>query len=72
MLCPKCGNRLGVVETRDWSDGNVYRRRKCKNCGHLIATIEIKIPYDNQFRREWNDAVIRARQIREEKKNGTC
>ena len=39
MICPKCGGKTYVVETRT-NDESVYRRRKCKDCKHLIFTAE--------------------------------
>ena len=43
MTCPNCGTRkMLVTDTAD--DGTqVIRRRKCRQCGHLIYTAETKI-----------------------------
>lgn len=44
MQCPACSSaRTGVVESRS-NCGSVYRRRRCKRCSFVFATVEL--PYD--------------------------
>ena len=40
MICPKCGGRSKVKDSRPADDGT-YRRRECLACGHLFTTYEI-------------------------------
>lgn len=41
MICPECKTtKLITLETREYSDGSVFRRRGCKACGHRIRTLE--------------------------------
>lgn len=41
MICPECKTtKLITLETREYPDGSVFRRRGCKACGHLIRTLE--------------------------------
>lgn len=41
--CKKCGEEeSSVLDTREGSEGTI-RRRKCKRCGYVYRTIEIKI-----------------------------
>lgn len=41
MTCPECGSEnIGVHDTRSQED-NIWRRRKCFECGHRFSTIEI-------------------------------
>ena len=44
MVCPHCGGKTKVMETRDW-ENTVVRRRKCKACGQLFYTEEGAIEY---------------------------
>ncbi|WP_445343888.1 NrdR family transcriptional regulator [Caballeronia fortuita] len=42
MLCPKCGIKTRVLDSRDYGQ---RRRRQCMNsaCGHRFATTEIVV-----------------------------
>ena len=53
MICPACDGKLEVVETVRNVD-YVYRRRRCKSCGHLIYTTESEVNPDTSFRSVWN------------------
>lgn len=54
MFCVSCGGRLEVIEVlRD--DDDIYRRRKCKNCGKLSFSHEEFIEPDDSFRSVWNE-----------------
>lgn len=39
MTCPVCGSHARVIQTGQLPKG-VWRRRKCKSCGHLFHTVE--------------------------------
>jgi transcriptional regulator NrdR family protein len=39
MLCPKCGGKTKVTDSRA-TDDKVYRKRMCSNCNHEWATAE--------------------------------
>lgn len=60
MKCPECnGCQVIKIDTRSMKDGRVYRRCRCKVCGHLFTTIECYIPdgempNPNMFRRTAN------------------
>lgn len=52
MICPSCNGKLGVVDTvRD--DQEVYRRRKCPECGQLVYTLEKEVERDAKFSANW-------------------
>lgn len=53
MVCPKCGGKVGVVDTKTSSGNNVYRRRYCKDCFHAFFTVERQIPDTPEFRVIW-------------------
>jgi transcriptional regulator NrdR family protein len=41
LLCPACGCKHLLVETTyPWTAGQKVRRRKCRNCGRVIETVE--------------------------------
>lgn len=46
MVCMKCGSKTGVIDTIK-QDDVIYRRRKCKACGHLQWTEEIDLLDDS-------------------------
>lgn len=55
MICPRCNSaKIGVVDTvQNDDDREIYRRRKCRNCGKVLYTIEFEAPYDDQFSEDW-------------------
>lgn len=42
MTCPTCQKQTRVLDSR-FRDGEVYRRRRCKN-GHRFSTLERVVP----------------------------
>lgn len=52
MKCPNCGNGVMVWDTAR-SEEEIYRKRKCKVCGHKFCTIEYEVDYDAKFKKEW-------------------
>jgi len=40
MLCPNCGSRLFVIETRLGSKDTIIRRRACANDSYRVTTRE--------------------------------
>lgn len=47
MTCPKCGsNRVYVINSRDWKQNQVRRRRECYHCKHRFWTLETIQPED--------------------------
>lgn len=42
MLCPVCGGKTAVIDSRGQGD-EVIRRRKCRECEHRFTTIEIDL-----------------------------
>jgi len=41
MICPKCGKRTYVIDSRRTPDNKVNRRRVCKACKHWFTTQEV-------------------------------
>ncbi len=37
-----CGGRTHVTDSREHTDGFLYRRRACRSCGQRISTYEVE------------------------------
>lgn len=46
MICPKCGGRAVVVDSRTYPTGEVRRRRKCRRCGFRFSTLEAVVKFE--------------------------
>lgn len=56
LKCPKCGNgKLYGVESITTPENEVYRRRKCCNCGYMFVTVEFEVEYDSTVKKIWCD-----------------
>jgi len=42
ITCPNCGCQMFVFKTRQLDD-EIDRRRKCRNCGTRISTMEVPV-----------------------------
>ena len=42
MTCPVCGGSVTAVDTAHTCE-ETYRRRKCKECGHIFFTTESEL-----------------------------
>lgn len=56
-----CGERLGVVDSREQDTGTIRRRRACTACGQRYSTVEIGL---GEYRELKRDAEL-LRRIRE-------
>ncbi len=58
MMCPKCESyRTKVIDSRAIEE-NIFRKRKCSDCGYVYYTEEIHID-DNSVVNEYMAAVKR-------------
>lgn len=54
MKCSKCGSdNLRVMDTFSYLDEEVYRRRKCLDCGELIYTVEYEVEFNDEFHKTY-------------------
>ena len=54
MNCPNCGGKVGVVYTANVRPNNeIYRRRKCNECGHFFYTAEFEVEPTTDFMKVW-------------------
>lgn len=68
MICPNCGNRLTVVETRpNQQKPEVYRQMNCRRCGEWYFSEEsIKSVTDKEFYKKWeksNRSLVRKKKM---------
>ena len=49
ILCPKCEGHSGVLETRVFERAS-SRRRFCKACRHIFATVEVVVVDTNDMK----------------------
>lgn len=55
MNCPKCkSKKVTVKDAVDVSWNEVYRAKKCQDCGHLFFTCEFEVEPTARFKKEWN------------------
>lgn len=56
MICPKCKSEsIRVVDNvKNPNMNEIYRMRKCKDCGHVFYTVEIEAEMDKRFNKDWN------------------
>lgn len=53
MKCPKCAGEVRVRDTTYTEENEIYRRRKCLDCGHVFYTMEFEVEASPEFRKEW-------------------
>lgn len=55
MVCPKCGGKVDVMETRnDFATNTIYRERFCKRCWRTFYTIESVAEGNDEFHATWS------------------
>ena len=47
-LC-QCGGKTRVLDSREHTDGMLYRRRVCPECDNRFSTYEIKLDTDSIY-----------------------
>lgn len=63
-MCPVCGGKLKVVDTRHIKkDNSTVRRRRCMHCGFLFYTQEKEVDYAS-IRNEWLKVMRAARYLK--------
>ena len=54
MNCPKCDDTVLVIDTVNLPSNEIYRKRKCSECGHIFYTAEFEVEHNQDFIDEWN------------------
>ena len=51
MVCPKCGvSDMTTTDTLPAFDEYIFRRRRCRACGHKFKTVELVIKDNDPLR----------------------
>ena len=54
LFCPKCGVKSIVLDSAlDKENNELYRKRKCVQCGQDFFTIEFVVDNDEKFQEFW-------------------
>jgi transcriptional regulator NrdR family protein len=54
MRCPKCNSAaITTIEAVDVPWNEIYRKKKCRSCGHIFHTAEFEVEPDKRFKKEW-------------------
>lgn len=54
MVCPKCNGDVKAIDNVDNPKENeIYRARKCINCGHIFYTVEYEVIQNQRFAVDW-------------------
>ena len=57
MKCPKCGsNNLKVIDTISDLDDEVYRCRRCVDCGGKFHTVEFEVETNDSVKEAFRQA----------------
>lgn len=54
MTCPKCNGKIQNIKSVAVSNNEVFKRKKCLECGHVFHTVEFEVEVTPQFKKEWN------------------
>ena len=65
MICPKCGKRARVIDSRPSDEYGVRRRRECTVCGKRFTTYEITAAMKSGYDRTARTKEMMVRKIRE-------
>ena len=69
MICPECGGKTRVLDTRFNDEHNeIYRRRTCPICNHIFFTMEFEADYTLAFAKSYT-ATFKNRDKRVRKEN---
>lgn len=54
MTCPKCNGDLKTIDNVvNPSENEIYRAKKCINCGHILYTVEYEVIQNQRFAVDW-------------------
>lgn len=54
MRCPKCSKtRIKKVKEVEVPWNEMYRKKRCLDCGHVFYTVEFEAEPNRRFMKEW-------------------
>lgn len=69
MKCPDCNGKVRTIDSVNTRYNEVYRKRKCTECGYIFYTCECTVKSDVEFKEEWNLSYRRNKKKEKEKNN---
>ena len=54
MRCSMCGSKTKVIDTRHSSNNEIYRKRRCVECGYEFISMEFEIFLTERTIENWN------------------
>lgn len=54
MTCPQCNGKVYVIDSVNAPEGDIYRKRKCRECGYLFYTVESEMEAMPSFVKKWS------------------
>lgn len=70
MVCSKCGGKSLVKDvTYNPDENEIYRFRRCTNCGFRFYTVEYEVIVNKRFEEDWAEFHRSKIHIKEENKN---
>ena len=54
MRCSMCGSKTKVIDTRHSSNNEIYRKRRCIECGYEFISMEFEIFLTERTIENWN------------------
>jgi hypothetical protein len=54
MKCPKCFGPVRVCDTTYTEENEIYRRKRCRNCGSIVYTLEFEVENNSALQEDWN------------------
>ena len=56
--CEYCGGKMATKNVvHNTRDEEIYRQKRCVNCGHEIYTVEFEVEENRRFKEEWNKLI---------------
>lgn len=53
MKCPKCDGHVKTIDRANVAWNEIFRKKKCDDCGYVFATAEMVVEPNKRFRREF-------------------
>lgn len=72
MICPNCGGKIQVVETRhDLNSNETYRQKECLHCRHIIYSVEYEV-FSESIKDIWKSLERRSQWHRKTSEKHKC
>lgn len=74
MNCPKCkSKKVHIMDVvHNTAEDEIYRKKKCANCGFSYFTVEFEAVENARFKKEWNKYHRKGTYPKDEPSTSTC